>query len=96
MYVIAQHQIKDPDTAFPRGEKLIRGEDAPDGVRVLQFYPARDASAVSCLWEADAVNDVQAYVDSVLGDASDNTCYQVDTEQAFAERPLGLPASATA
>jgi hypothetical protein len=23
-----------------------------------------------------------------------NTCYEVDAEQAFAERPLGLPASA--
>jgi hypothetical protein len=29
-----------------------------------------------------------------LGDSSQNTCYEVDAEQAFAERPLGLPASA--
>lgn len=91
MYVVAQHEIKDPDEAFPRGEKLIRGEDAPDGVRVLQFYPSSDASAVSCLWEAGSVEPVQRYVDAVLGDSSDNTCYEVDAEQAFAERPLGLP-----
>lgn len=96
MYVIAQHEIRNPETAFPRGEKLIRGDDAPDGVRVLQFFPSRDASSVSCLWEAPAVEDVQEYVDSVLGDASRNTCYEVDSGQAFAERPIGLPASATA
>lgn len=94
MYVVAQHQITDPQTAFPRGEKLIRGEDAPDGVRVLQFYPSSDASAVSCLWEAPSVQAVQDHVDAVLGDASHNTCYEVDTDQAFAERPLGLPQSA--
>lgn len=94
MYVIARHQIKDPDTAFPRGEKLIAGEDAPEGVRVLQFYPSRDASVVSCLWEAGSVEQVQRYVDSVLADSSDNTCYEVDLEQSFSERPLGLPTSA--
>ena len=95
MYVVARHQITDPDTAFPRGEKLIRGEDAPDGVRVLQFYPSRDASVVSCLWEAGSAEQVQRYVDAVLGNASENVCYEVDADQAFAERPLGLRASAT-
>lgn len=95
MYVVAHHRIKNPQTAFPRGEKLIRGDGAPDGVRVLQFYPSLDASTVSCLWEAATVRDVQDYVDFVLGDASDNAFYEVDTEQAFAERPLGLPVSAS-
>lgn len=94
MYVIVEHQIKDPQTAFPRGEKLKRGEGAPSGARVLQFYPSRDGSAVACLWEAGAVDAIQEYVDSTLGDSSDNRCYEVDAEQAFAERPLGLRESA--
>lgn len=93
MYVIVEHQIKDPQTALPRGEKLKKGEGAPQGARVLQFYPSRDGSAVACLWEADSEEDIQQYVDSTLGDSSDNTCYEVDAEQAFAVRPLGLPES---
>jgi hypothetical protein len=93
MYVVVQHQIKDPQIAFSRGEKLIKNEGAPDGVRGLQFYPSRDGSAVTCLWEADSVEAIQQYVDSTLGDSSVNACYEVDGEQAFAERPLGLPAS---
>jgi hypothetical protein len=52
---------------------------------VLQFYPSRDASAVSCLWEAGAASQVQAYVDAVLGDASENTCFEVDADQAFSD-----------
>jgi len=95
MYVVAQHRITNPETAFARGEKLIRGEGAPDGVRVLQFYPSRDATAVSCLWEAGTAQQVLTYVDSVMGDSSENLCFEVDADQAFAERPLGLPASAT-
>ena len=94
MYVVVQHQIKDQEQAFSRGEKLIKNEGAPAGARVLQFYPSTDGAAVACLWEADSVQDIQQYVDSTLGDSSDNTCYDVDTSQAFAERPLGLPALA--
>ena len=93
MYVVVHHRIGDRRTAFTRGERLVRNEGAPSGVRVLQFYPSTDGSAVTCLWEAGSVEEVQKYVDSTLGDSSRNTCYQADAEQAFAERPLGLPAS---
>jgi hypothetical protein len=94
MYVVVQHQIKDPQTAFSRGEKLIKNEGAPQGVRGLQFYPSTDRSAVTCLWEADSVEAIQEYVDTTLGSSSLNTCYEVDAERAFAERPLGLSPSA--
>lgn len=91
MYVIALHQILNPETAYPRGQKLIDGDGAPAGVRVLQFFPAADATHVTCLWEGPAVDSIQGYADEVLGDSSINTCYAVDSDQAFAERPLGLP-----
>jgi hypothetical protein len=94
MYVVVQHTFSDPPTAFSRGEKLIKGTDAPAGVRVLQFFPSTDASAATCLWEAPSVDAVQGYVDSTLGDSSVNTSYEVDAGQAFADRPLGLPARA--
>jgi hypothetical protein len=93
MYVVVQHQITNQQTAFSRGERLIKNEGAPPGVRALQFYPSRDGSAVTCLWEADSVESVQGYVDSTLGDSSKNTCYEVNANQAFAERPSGLAAS---
>jgi hypothetical protein len=93
MYVVVLHEIRDPETAFSRGERLQTGEGAPPAVRVLQFYPSTDGSAVTCLWEAGSVDDVQRYVDSTLGDSSVNTCYEVHAGQAFAERPLALPAA---
>jgi hypothetical protein len=90
MYVVVQHQIKNAQTAFARGEKLMTSEGAPAGVRNLQFYPSRDRSNVTCLWEAGSVGAVQKYVDSTLGDSSENICYEVDSEQAFSRRPLGM------
>ena len=94
MYVIVQHQISDPPTAFARGERLIKTEGAPAGVRNLQFYPSRDRTAVTCLLEAESVQSVQDYVDATLGDASVNTCYEVDSGLAFARQPLGISESA--
>jgi len=90
MYVVVQHQIKNSETAFPRGQQLITGEGAPERVKVLQFLPSLDQTMVTCLWEADSAESVQEWVDTVLGDSSENVCYPVAADQAFAERPLGL------
>jgi hypothetical protein len=94
MYVVVQHQIKDPQTAFSRGERLIKNEGAPEGVRGLQFYPSTDGSAVTCLWESPTVEAVQQYVDSTLGESSANTCYEVDATHAFSRQPSGIAESA--
>jgi hypothetical protein len=94
IYAVVQHRIKDPAVAFARGEALIKNEGAPAGVRGLQFYPARDGSIVTCFWESPSIETVQEYVDTVMGDASENTSYGVDAGQAFANQPSGIRASA--
>ena len=99
MYVIVRHELSDPPAAFARGERLKRGEGAPAGAAALQFLPSVDGTTVTCLWEAQSVEDVQSFVDGVLGETSVNTCYAVDAEHAFAERPealSGRPVAATA
>ena len=93
MYVVVQHAIKDQAIAFDRGRKLMVGDDAPPSTRVLQFLPSLDGSAVTCLWESSSVGSVQAYVDEVLGDSSDNVCYPVDAERAFVGAPTALAPS---
>jgi hypothetical protein len=90
MYVVTIHRFINPQVAFARGEKLIKNIDAPEGVRGLEFYPATDGSAATCLWESPTVQAIQDYVDSTLGDSSDNTCFEVNAEQGFAERPEGM------
>jgi hypothetical protein len=90
MYVVVQHRIKDPQTAFERGERLVKNEGAPAGARGLQFFPAQDGSAVTCLWEAPSVGALQRYVDDTLGESSDNYCYEINAEQSFSSQPVGI------
>ena len=89
-YVVVYHRLTDAPTAFARGANLLQGKDAPPGVRVLQFYPSEAPSAVACLWEADSVGTVRDYVDSTLGDSSENAYFEVDADQA---RGLPQPAA---
>jgi hypothetical protein len=90
MFVIVWHELLDPPTAFARGERLKRGEGAPEGTQVLQFLPGADGRSVTCLWESRSVEDVQSYVDETLGDASRNRCYAVEAAAAFAMQPAGF------
>jgi hypothetical protein len=90
MYVVVHHRITNPEIAFARGTELMSNEGAPKGVQVLQFYPSRDGSTVVCLWEAPSVDAVQQYADDVLGDASVNTSYEVDADQAFSRAPSAI------
>jgi hypothetical protein len=90
MFVVVQHQLTDPPTAFARGQRLMSGEGAPLGTRLLQFLPSQDRKLVTCLWESRSVADIQSYVDETLADASVNLCYEVEESSAFAEAPAGI------
>jgi hypothetical protein len=82
------HRISDPESAQAKGQPLF---EPHEGVRLLQFCPSRDFSTASCIWEADSVDAVRELVDPTLGDTSEQTYYEVNTEQA-----VGLPEAAAA
>jgi hypothetical protein len=84
MYVIARHQIKDAD-AFLSVARMA-AEGAPPDVHGRQFCPSRDGAEAVCLWEADSLEIVREYLDSLIGDAGDNAYFEVDTAGA-----IGIP-----
>ncbi len=85
MYVAVVHQVKDPQAFLSRGERLDPS-DAPQGVVGRQFCPSKDLSAATCVWEGDSVDAVREHIDSTLGDSSENTYFEINTEHA-----QGLP-----
>ena len=84
MYVIAQHRVLDQDVFFT-DIPAVAG-NAPAGVHPRQFCPSADKTAAVCLWEANSVAEVRAYLDAVTGDAAENTYFEVSGEHA-----VGLP-----
>jgi hypothetical protein len=84
MYIVAQHRIKDPDrfwTTSPEG---------PGAPRLQAAYPNHDKTKGVCLWEADSIDALRDSLDPLVGDAAENTYFEVDG--GFA---VGLPERAT-
>jgi hypothetical protein len=84
MYIIVQHQVRDPQT-FLAG--IRASQDAlPPGIDPLQVLPNADGTSVTCLWKADSLDSVRAVVEDSVGSVSENRYYEVNTDAA-----LGLP-----
>ena len=96
MYVVVQHRFNDPQTALSRGATLIKNDGAPPGVRGLQFYPSRDQSSATCLWEADSVQDIQHYVDSTLGGLQREHVLRSRRRTGICRAAVGAPAKGNA
>jgi hypothetical protein len=91
MYVAIVHRVKDSQAFLSRGEGLTDPASAPTGVVPRQFCPSKDLSAATCVWETGSLDALRDYVDSTLGDASDNTYFEINSEYA-----RGLPETAAA
>lgn len=84
MYVIAKHRITDPEKFVSLAASAA--EDAPAGVFGRQFCPSRDGSEAVCLWEADSLDSVRAYLDELSVGAAQNSYFEVGLEHA-----IGIP-----
>ena len=87
MYIIAQHQISDPQKFWDKAKVVL--SDLPAGLKFHQTFPNKDGNFTLCVWEADSVEQLQRWLDDVTRSLSTNTYYEVDAELA-----MGLPASA--
>ncbi len=90
MHVVVHHRIVDREKFLATDPQDIAA-NAPAGVRVHQFLPARDASAADCLWETASLDALRAYLDDATRGSCENTYFEVASESA-----LGLPDPAPA
>jgi hypothetical protein len=80
MYIVAQHRIKDAARFWSLSPQ---GPGAP---RLQAAYPSHDRTEGVCLWESDSIDALRDSLDPLVGDAAENTYFEVDV--GFA---VGLP-----
>jgi hypothetical protein len=90
MYVVVHHRIIDREKFLATDPQVLAG-NAPPGVHVRHFLPARDASAADCLWNTESLNTLRDYLDPATRGICENTYFEVDS--GFA---MGLPEKASA
>jgi hypothetical protein len=80
MYIVAQHRIENPAhfwSVSPQG---------PGAPKLLAAFPSHDRTKGVCLWESDSIGALRDSLDALVGDAAENTFFEVDA--GFA---IGLP-----
>lgn len=81
------HEISDAESFYERGPAIT--DDAPDEFVIHQFHPAVDGTLATCIWEADSLDDLREFIDSSLGDASEQRYFEVDdAAELDASEPL--------
>ena len=90
MYLVVHHRVTDR-AKFLATDPHDIGGNAPTGVHVRHFLPARDASAADCLWEAESLDVLREYLDQATLGICENTYFEVEPTSA-----IGLPARVSA
>ncbi len=84
MFIIAKHAISDP--AQFRAIASVASAALPEGVALHQALPNAAGTEQVCLWEAESLEEVQAFVEEKLSHVSTNTYFAVEESSA-----MGLP-----
>jgi len=89
MLIIAHHIISDPESFWGAAKDVSM--NMPAHLKLHGVYPAKDGKTGTCLWEADAVKEVQQFLDKHAGKYAKNFCYEVDAEKVkgISVKPLG-------
>lgn len=87
MFVLVEHTISNSDAFFGLVSKV---DEAPSGLKTLQFLPSTSRDRAVCLWEANSVDALKGFLEPLSAQYSRNTYYEVDSKSA-----IGLPTSVT-
>lgn len=87
MFIAIQHKIHDPKKFQKCAEAVF---PLPKQFHVHQFLPSTDMKDAVCLYEAPSIDQLSAYLEEKLKDASTQRYFPVLTTQA-----IGLPENIT-
>ena len=87
MIILVNHTINNPASFWQSAQENLPNLPEAGVARVIQSLPNADMTTATCLWEAENIETLNAYLRSKVGDTSTETYYEVNTANA-----IGLPA----
>jgi hypothetical protein len=88
MFIIVEHTITNADAFFTLAARVA---EAPSGIKGVQFFPSVGKDRAVCLWQANSIEALKAFLEPLSAQSSRNTYYEVDNKKA-----MGLPNLAAA
>ena len=81
MYVLVQHYVSDPQTFWSDVRYALTA--LPPHLLLHHVYPTPDGSHAVCLWEAESVRDVRAFIETYVGHVSRNLYFEVENREGI-------------
>jgi hypothetical protein len=86
MYVLVQHYVKDAQTFWSAVRHAV--PTLPPFLTLHHVYPTPDGTHAVCVWEAESVRDVKAFLETYVGHASRNLYFTVENASGVATPSL--------
>ena len=86
MIIVVNHAINNPTDFWASAQKSLPELPASGVQRVIQVMPNADMTQATCVWEADSIEVLNAYLRSKVQDWSSETYYELNTAAA-----MGMP-----
>lgn len=79
MYVLVHHSVTDPATFWTTAQAAL--PNIPAGLTLHHTISARDGSRATCVWEAESVDAVRAFLEPALGSSSKNDYSEAENRE---------------
>ena len=76
MFVLVEHYVNDPTTFWSAVRHAL--PNPPPYLTLHHCIPTPDGSHAVCVWEAESIRDVRAFIESYVGHASRNLYFPVE------------------
>lgn len=86
MIIIVNHKINNPTDFWASAQKSLPQLPADGVQKVIQVMPNKDMTNATCVWEADSIEALDAYLRSKVQDWSTETYYELNIAAA-----MGMP-----
>jgi hypothetical protein len=83
MFIVVNHKISDPDIFWSAAQTSLPNLPEAGTKRVLNILPNKDMNECVCVWEADSIETLDAYLRSKVGSSSTETYYELDETHAM-------------
>jgi hypothetical protein len=82
MYILVQHTISDPTSAWNRAQQSL--PSLPAHLKLHHSIPTPDGRNAICVWEAESIPTLKTYLDPLLGPSAKNEYFEVVNKEGVA------------
>lgn len=82
MYILVQHTISDPTTMWNRAQQSL--PSLPSHLKLHHSIPTPEGKNAICVWEADSISTLKAYLEPMLGPSTKNEYFEVVNKEGVA------------